>query len=307
MLYSLVAAMSLFGMDYPTVPVQREVSTVVYQSSLRQDRIVSYCPEEGGHFVNYVFAHGWVPPSSGYGSDSYVELAEFLAARGVCVYLPEFDDAETFSFGNQSERHGEMGDVIASIEGEVPIVVGGHSFGSDTALYQVNGIYVAQVNDEPPTCQWWKFWCKLQWHEYQNTNNDNVSVDTRIKAVTLMSPQGTSNENQKSQWLEVEVPTLTMTGTADTARAGHWTTRTEPHYAFLMKSYLSVLHDGTHSFGNLVGNSPEEADTRMADLTKSQIFAIIRYYAAEDEEAFEWLNFRYAGLTEDFYMYNVRN
>jgi pimeloyl-ACP methyl ester carboxylesterase len=275
--FAAYAQTDLYGFDVTPGEVTTGEGTFVYPSTGRSGPYREYTPV-GWNGATLVFAHGFSENPLGY--RLYAPLFEFVAARGYRVYSLSFPDAERGLRG-APERRSEMFDFTGTISG--PVVVGGHSFGANTAIAQIGAVFpVGALRDETP-------------------------VRENVIAAFLMSPQGVERNSLPDTWDTLARPMMSLTGTRDPSRNRQpWQWRTTPHAVSAQWSLLSVLQGGTHSFGNIVGVTPDQFNQVYQDITKSEALAFLDSVVFGDAEAIEWLDGLYADIPA-VYLYEVRN
>jgi predicted dienelactone hydrolase len=218
-------------------------------------------PTKSGKVPLIVFSHG-----AGGSGDGYTGLTDYWAQRGYIVIQPTH--ADSFEQQKEAGRRATLFsalydssvspdawvnrvkdivfvlDSLDAIEKQVPeikgridrekIGVGGHSFGAFTA--QAIGGALVQFPGEP---------------------QPRSIRDPRVKAVLLMSPQGTGKVGMvETSWKDFEIPMMVMTGSRDygdwkligrdkEAASPEW--RTEPFkLAKAGDKYLVFIKDASH-------------------------------------------------------------
>ncbi len=127
------------------------------------------------------------------------------------------------------------------------IGVGGHSFGASTAQLLGGALVIRESRRSRP---------------YR---------DPRVKALVLISPQGRGQLHADGSWDELDLPTMTVTGTRDRGRDGQpWEWRLEPFNAAPTgQQFALVIEEGTHDMGGLDRASvhlPNLSDEAQAQL-----------------------------------------
>jgi predicted dienelactone hydrolase len=218
-------------------------------------------PAKSGKVPLIVFSHG-----AGGSGEGYTGLTDYWAQHGYICISPTH--ADSFDQQKEAGRHASLFsalydssvspeawlnrvkdvvfvlDSLDAIEKQAPeikgridhdkIGVGGHSFGAFTA--QAVGGALVQFPGEP---------------------QPKSLRDPRVKAVLLLSPQGTGKAGMvESSWKDFENPMMVMTGSRD---YGDWRTmgrekeaaspewRTEPYkFAKAGDKYLLFIKDASH-------------------------------------------------------------
>jgi predicted dienelactone hydrolase len=201
-------------------------------------------PVARGQFPLIVFSHGWRGSK-----DGYKPLAEHWAKHGYTVLQPTFTDSFSYlprsewrnafntrggrAFANWDERVDDVRFLITNLE-QLPEVkgradlgklgIGGHSFGSQTSILLGGG--GPERYDQPGA-----------------------------RALLLLSPQGKSALMTERSLASVSIPTLSVTGTNDTA-----ITNTDPDdrkdpfkYSSPGDKYLLWIEGAHHNFGGISG------------------------------------------------------
>jgi predicted dienelactone hydrolase len=240
-------------------------------------------PAQGRYsFPIIVFSHG------AYGSsDCYALLAQHWAAHGYVCLQPSHSDAlargeprpATDNFRDWPNRPLDISfllDELPLLEDEVSdlagrldtalIGVGGHSYGASTAQLLAG----VRVRDRPRR------------KDYR---------DPRIRAVLLMSPQGSGPLHEPGSWSGVTLPMMTLTGTEDTGQWGggpDW--RQEPFKrAPAGDKYLVVVQGGQHDFGGISRRVARPHDPRQAGIALHASLAFWDAHLKNDAGARQFL------------------
>lgn len=218
-----------------------------------------YAPDGDGPFPVIIFSHG-----TGASKDDYAELGEFWAARGYVSVHPSHADSLSLREGranfrrlrsvlegvledaNQWVERGEDVALVARQLAEIErsseqlsgkldgdrVGIAGHSFGAYGA--QVAGGAKVSLPNETETFE--------------------LSPPENVKAVLLLSPQGTGQQGLTNEsWRNFQLPMMVMTGLRDQGAQGQdYRWKTEPFELAPATSnkYLVILAQANHfSFG----------------------------------------------------------
>jgi len=208
-------------------------------------------PKTGAAYPVILFSHGaWGT------KDEYQPLIRFWVKRGyVCIQVNHSDSSALGGrpgmngFRDWANRPRDLAFIIDSlgkIEKRFPalrnkfdparIGVGGHSFGAHTA--QLLGGLQARG-------------------PFRQSGASLQFKDDRITAILLLSPPGSNQLSAAaSDWTELTLPMMTITGTRDHSRRvdRDYTWRTEPYqFSPAGDKYLLIIDNADHNLGGITG------------------------------------------------------
>lgn len=248
MILSIFVALSfgqeLYGQRHTTLQIASKTGEIRREGRSRPIEYRVTYPVAQGQFPLIVFSHGWRGSKEG-----YKPLAEHWAKRGYTVLQPTFTDSFQYlprsewrnafntqggrAFENWDERAEDVKFLIANlarlpeIKGRYDLTklgIGGHSFGSQTSILLGGG-------------------------------GPERYDQAGAKALLLLSPQGKSLLMTERNLGSVSIPTLSVTGSNDTA-----ITNTSPEqrkdpfkYASPGDKFLLWIEGAHHNFGGISG------------------------------------------------------
>ncbi len=269
------------------VAINRELQLIAAEE--RPVPLKIFYPQTGGPYPLVVLSHGTFSSI-----DRYDRIANYWAAQGYVVILPQHKDANygvqptsyAFMQGVAMSRAEDMSlvlDELATLEQQLPALAGkinhdhyvaaGHSIGTQVAML-VTGM------------------------QFKTGYSGELMVDAedRFAALILVSDPGKMRLMPADTWQASNVPTFMATGTDDFGLMGKRGKSAEAQSEVLpsdarVDRYSLLLEGGDHYFGGLIQKDVDaEPDAEGLAIFNATSSAFLDAYIKESAAAKTWLD-----------------